>query len=482
MDGETRETQDGLEANPLSHAADDSKSEPRALGAPAAIVYVAIVAIICLIPSVGLLFGGSETSSDSDAASAPKLVDAEGAPNLNLLQDAGEWFDDHFAFRNEYVTAMALLESTLFGVSSDDGVVNGTDGWLYYADSIDDYRATDQLGDRALFNIAHSMRLVQNYALGHGMDFAFAISPNKNTLYGEHMPYYYQVDAGETNLDRIVAVLEDEGVNYVDLRSLFEGRDEVLYHKRDSHWNNEGAAMAADALLGALGQEHRDYSGEPYEIVEDFVGDLDKMLFPAAPTAEAQVYYQDAPQFRYVTENVQSNFDPRIETASEVPEATGSLVMYRDSFGNTLLPFMAEAYGSAYFSRAVPYQLNVDLDAHGADALVIERAQRFMRDMAANPPIMPAPMLGDDALADAASGFEPVEVQEETRGDYQLITGDVPDEGLAADARIAVRVNGGLVYEAFGATDAQTGEERFQILIPRSVLLQEGNVYELAII
>ena len=30
---------------------------------------------------------------------------------------------------------------------------------------------------------------------------------------------------------------------------------------------------------------------------------------------------------------------------------SGSLVMYRDSFGNALLPFIAEAFGDAYFSR-----------------------------------------------------------------------------------------------------------------------------------
>ena len=56
-----------------------------------------------------------------------------------------------------------------------------------------------------------------------------------------------------------------------------------------------------------------------------------------------------------VVEEISSNFDPRITTVNPVKE--GSLVMYRDSFGNALLPYMADAYANAYFSRGIPYQL-----------------------------------------------------------------------------------------------------------------------------
>ena len=440
-------------------------------------VYIAVVAALCLVPSVGLLFGGAEVSSDSDAAPAPELANSDGSVNFNVMSDAGDWFDDHFAFRNEWVTAAAEVEGRLFGVSPNESVVYGTDGWLYYGDSVDDFRGTDQLSDRALFDIAHSMRLVQNYALGHGIDFTFTIAPNKNTLYGGNMPYYYQVDVGDTNLDRIVAFFEDEGVNYVDLRGMFEGQDGVLYHARDSHWNNEGAALAADALMGAIDHDHRDYADEPFTVRDDFTGDLDKMLFPSSPTPEAEVYYDDEAEFDYVTENVESNFDPRIETASTAAGAEGNLVMYRDSFGNSLLPFMAESFESAYFSRGIPYQLAIDLDAHDADTLIIERAQRFMRSMAANAPMLPAPMLLEGEAPDGE--YTPIDAVEDALGEYVCITGSVPAD-IATRARIAVRVNESLVYEAFGTCDEQTGAEGFQLLVPSSVL-GESNTYELLI-
>ena len=456
----------------------EDMSREKGISKAAAIVYFVVVAIVCLVPSVGLLFGGSEVSSDSDAAPAPKLTKDDGSINFNVMADAGAWFDDHFAFRNEWVTAAAAVEG-VFGVSPNESVVHGDNGWLYYGDSVDDFQGKNQLSDRALYDIAHTMKLVQTHSLGRGIDFVFCISPNKNTLYGQNMPYYLQVKVGESNLDRITAFLDAEGVNYVDARSLFEARDDVLYHKRDSHWNNEGAAMVSDALLTELGREHRSYADESYTVRSDFTGDLDKMLFPSAPTPEDEVYYDNAPVFDYVTENVKSNFDPKIATSSS--SATGgSLVMYRDSFCNSLLPFMAEAYSQAYFSRGVPYQLAIDLEAHDADALVIERAQRFMRDMAANPPMMPAPMVLDEAVT-SSSSFEPFEdVEEQSQGKYLLVAGKLERE-IAAGERIAVRVNGSLVYEAFGKCDAETGDEGFQLLLPESIISEAGNEYELLI-
>ena len=440
------------------------------------IAYLAIVALLCLAPSAGLLLGGAEVSSDADSAPAPKLVDDGGAPNVNVLADAGRWFDDHFAFRNEWVTAAAKVAS-VFGVSTNESVVLGTDGWLYYGDSVDDYQDLDQLNDRQLFDIAHSMKLAQTYAQSRGIAFACAIAPNKNTLYGEHMPYYLRVRTGDSALTRIKGVFESEGVNYVDLRTLLADEGEVIYHARDSHWNNVGAALVSDALLTALGHDHASYVGDSYEVRRDFEGDLDKMLFPAAATPEDEAYFEWKRDFTYETDDPQGNFAPKIETESD---AAGSLVMYRDSFGNSLLPFMAQSYGKAYFSRGIPYQLVIDLDEHDADALVVERAQRFMRSMAANPPMMPAPMVFDEAVSEG--GFvDAGQIEELRQGDYLLVRGSVASLDLADDSRIAVRVNGNLVYEAFGVSDEETGEEGFQLLVPLSVLRADGNEFELAL-
>ena len=304
-------------------------------------IYVGFFFVLCLIPSVGMLLPQTQGSATENRKLAlwPQLRTEEGW-NTDFLSEAGEYFQDHFGFRQQLVTANALINGKIFGVSTADGVIQGKNGWLYYKDSLSDYLGTEPMSERALFNVAHTLSMMQDYTEKSGAKFLFTIAPNKNTLYGENMPYYDSMIVSEDkNMDRIEAYLEKENVNYVNLKEILESSDEVLYHERDSHWNNKGAALAGDALMTALDKEHTDYTQESYEECVDFTGDLDEMLYPLALTEEKEIYYDKADVFAYVGE-VESNFDPKITTVN--PGSTGSLVMYRDSFGNAILPFFCK--------------------------------------------------------------------------------------------------------------------------------------------
>ena len=401
---------------------------------------------VCLTPLVGMGLTKEEASSENRTLSAFPALKTEEGLNVNWLSDAGDYFQDHFAFRNELVTANALVNGKIFQVSTASGVIQGTDGWLYYKDSLDDYLGINQLSDRGLFNVAHTLSMMQKNFTARGKKFLFTVAPNKNSLYGEHMPYYDSLKVAEVNnLARLTPILEKERVNYTDLKSLFEAQDEVLYHERDSHWNNKGAALAADAIMTDLVKMHDSYKDEAYEVRTDHIGDLDKMLYPKALTPEDEVYYDKTTTFAYVGE-VESNFDPKITTVNPVKE--GSLVMYRDSFGNTLLPFFADAYANAYFSRGVPYQLS-DVDTQNADTVVVERAERFLPEMAKNPPVLEGSLTLLDKEEDevAADGAENLTMRRQEL--FFQITGKIDPQYLDWDSKIYLRINGQMVYEAF---------------------------------
>ena len=442
------------------------------------ILYVISFFAICLIPSAGLLPGGQETSAENrKLAPAPVLQDEDGL-NVNFLKDAGTYFEDHFGLRNELVTANAWLMAKVLGVSAEDSVIVGTDDWLYYKDSLGDYQGSERMSERQLFDVAHTLAMVQQYAQQEGISFAFTIAPNKNSLYGGTMPYYYRYFRTDgNNMSRIRKYLEEEQVNYVELYGTLAGRGEMLYHSRDSHWNNQGAAIASDGILGSLEKEHPSYETRDFELRRDFEGDLAAMLYPAAVETEDEVYYDPQPQFQYV-EEVESNFEPKIST--ENAQASGSLVMYRDSFGNALLPYMAEAYANAYFSRGVPYQLS-DLVACKADTLVIERAERFLPDMAENAPVMPALIAAGSELQNAKYSEKIPNLAVTNQGVYTKISGKVPGELLGTKSRIYIRVNQLLNYEAFPVT-LEDGEEGFELYVVTKSLNDADNVFELYIL
>ena len=437
------------------------------------VLYIAAFFAVCLVPFVGMAVTGQESSSENRTlAEFPQLKTEEGI-NVQWLNDAGGYFQDHFAFRNELVTANALINGKILGTSTASGVIQGTDGWLYYKDSLEDYLGENLLKDRSLYNISHILSLMQEYLAEKNVQFAFTVAPNKNSLYDENMPYYdsYKVSDNK-NLINLQKYLKNENVSYVDLYEPLAKADEILYHKRDSHWNNKGAACASDFLL----EGHESYTDETYTVKTDFTGDLDEMLYPLATTPEDEIYYDRQTTFAYVGE-VGSNFDPRITTVN--PVKTGSLVMYRDSFGNALLPFMADAYGNAYFSRGIPYQLT-DVDTMVADTVVVERAERFLPEMAESAPVMPAPERTVSTGEDKADPEAVKDLEIITQGNYLKISGRIAEKYLDTESRIYVRTDGDKVYEAFPndvtLDDGSTDCGGFTLYLPVGTATEKGNL------
>ena len=445
------------------------------------LIYCILFFAICLCPSLGMLVTKQETSSENRQLSEfPSPKTEEGKINVEWLSQAGDYFQEHFAFRNELVTGNALLHGRLLETSTADGVIQGKNGWLYYKDSLDDYLGQDLLSDRSLFNIAHMLSMTQQALEEKGVNFLFTIAPNKNSLYGDNMPYYDKLKVSDqTNRENLESWLTTEKVAYADLYQALMEEDEVLYHARDSHWNNKGAALAADVLMDALGKDHDSYERESYTVRRDYTGDLDTMLYPLASTADDEIYYDKETTYATV-EEIQSNFDPRITTVNPVKE--GSLVMYRDSFGNALLPYMADAYANAYFSRGIPYQL-MDVETHSADTVIIERAERFLPEMSQFPPVLTAKeiSLTEDQELQESDGA--VDVKIKPQGMTAQLSGRIKEGLLDTDSRIYLKVNGS-VYEAF-PMDVKVGENLddngFCLYLPSELVAADGNDVEILI-
>lgn len=445
------------------------------------LIYCILFFAICLCPSLGMLVTKQETSSENRQLSEfPSPKTEEGKINVEWLSQAGDYFQEHFAFRNELVTGNALLHGRLLETSTADGVIQGKNGWLYYKDSLDDYLGQELLSDRSLFNIAHMLSMTQQALEEKGVNFLFTIAPNKNSLYGDNMPYYDKLKvSGQTNRENLESWLTTEKVAYADLYQALMEEDEVLYHARDSHWNNKGAALAADVLMDALGKDHDSYEGESYTVRRDYTGDLDTMLYPLASTADDEIYYDKETTYATV-EEIQSNFDPRITTVNPVKE--GSLVMYRDSFGNALLPYMADAYANAYFSRGIPYQL-MDVETHSADTVIIERAERFLPEMSQFPPVLTAKEISLTENEELQGSDGAVDVKIKPQGMTAQLSGRIKEGLLDTDSRIYLKVNGS-VYEAFPMdvkVEENLDDNGFCLYLPSELVAADGNDVEILI-
>ncbi len=346
------------------------------------IAFALLCLVLCASLSLGMLaFGPAEAAANERLANAPKLIRKEKW-NPDYLSDLAKYVGDRFFLRQELITARSRA-SALLGSSTVEDVVLGKKGWLYYAPTLADYCGTENLSEEELSAIARNLALMQEYCEGLGCRFLFVSAPNKNTLYPEFMPGY--PTAGEHDIHRLFPLLEAAGVSYTDLYTAFGQQPETLYFAHDSHWNSRGAALAADAINASFGRGSS-YFTAPFRGAEPHRGDLYEMLYPAAEDPETDLIY--GPGLNYTRQG--SDTRPDSITIQTAGEGNGTLLAFRDSFGNSLYPYLADSFAEARFSRLTAYDL-VLAEEMGADCVIVELVERNLVYLLQNVPVMPAP-------------------------------------------------------------------------------------------
>lgn len=434
------------------------------------ILFIALFAAAALAPFVGMLvFGPSPAAANEVLAQTPKAVLEDGSFNSKVLNDASDYLADRFWLRQQLITLDAALEASLLGESASQEVVLGKEDWLFFADTLDDYRAIRQMSPRQCWAAAHTLKLISEYAQTRGARTLFVMVPNKNSVYPEYMPASVPMGAGDRNRDRLFAALEAEGVEALNLLpALLAQKERVqLYQTLDSHWNNLGAALGHDAIVSYLGKTDTAYDPERFTPRRDHSPDLYAMLYPAGGELDVQLYPLWTQDFSYLRP-IRSPEDQKINTRSE--NGTGKLMMFRDSFGNTLHTFMAESYAEACFSRAMPYDLLLP-DLEGADTLILEITERHLLWLAQRPPILPAPTREPD-LEGARKGESLCLSALDNGNGYKTLSGTLP-RTPDWNSPVYLRL-GDLTCEASPAGET---EADFAAMLPATQSLSEVTVF-----
>lgn len=421
-------------------------------------LFIAVFMAMCIFPGIGMLFLAPEENRANQVLSPLPQFQSDNGLNLQFFSELEAYINDHFALRQHMITAYSKLLSRGFASSASEQIIVGKEGWLYYADSASDYLNLPSMNERQAANAAISLSLMQEYALKMGARFLFTIAPNKNSLYPQFMPYHYHASIQPGNLELITEAIGRYSVAYLDLFQALSGSEEILYHRTDSHWNNLGAALAQKYLLQVLGLAGTDYSREAYEIRRDFGADLYEMLYPEGKELDENQYYDG---FTY---EAREGAPDQIRFAAANPKKKHSLVMYRDSFGNALAPFLAEEFGCSFFSRAVPYQLDW-ISRQQADFVIIELVERNLSSLAFRAAVMEAPLRAlEIPLVQIQADLQ---ATSKIEGNYRQISGTFRTEESDVGSRIYAAVSGDfgtLVYEASPAGEG--GEGCFTLYIP----------------
>ena len=242
---------------------------------------------------------------------------------------------------------------------------------------------------------ADSVTALADYAESRGAKFLFVAAPNKNHIYSEYMPSRYIMSDQPTDLDRLIQELADRGVEVADPRAALiaakggtdsteaeaggaarNSDDNLLYHRRDTHWNERGARVAAELIAEKLGFTLVDFDSLKFSDKQDLRGDLDTLLYPDSIKYDSNPTWDFSEQFIY-TSAFSSTMDMQITTRGA---GKGKLLIFRDSFANALIPILASSFEEARFERAIPYRIDL-LDSFDADYVIVEITERNLRSL-----------------------------------------------------------------------------------------------------
>lgn len=374
------------------------------------IIYIAVFIVMSLLP---LFFFsdkqaaiGNETKTET-----PKLSDG-----VELTANIDSYFAQNFGFRNRLVYVQNMLKEKLFKTSGQADVIVGEDGWLFYGRALDDYLGTSVRGEVELDRMAAVVLMMQEYVERQGGQFIFVSAPNKMSVYGEYMPYYYIEGKGSGNYELLHERLTQLGVNTIQLKNTLSSKklDGVqLYHRLDSHWNNYGAALAyeamADKLARVYGGEYADYtgySGFGYTARNNFSGDLEAMLLPGSHKKDEQIEFDVEENFEY-TNRFRGVDDLVISTENQTAAVDKSATLFRDSFGNALYWFFANEYTSLTAKREIPY--NIYQAAEESELVAVELVERNLGNLLSYTPVVVSWNLGTEYFGDITKCTDTVE-------------------------------------------------------------------------
>lgn len=436
------------------------------------ILYILIFLLISLAP-MGLYifnyYAGIESTDNIEKREAvvfPTIYSDAGI-NDSFDDECEEWLNQNIPYRGQVLTQINVGLSDILKEPTSN-VITGRDGWIFSNETIDNYMDVNSLSEVDIQSIGITLSLIQERIEERGGHFLFVAVPNKNSIYPENMPLRY-VKATENNLDRLLTVLTDDGVKYIDLKSALtnakadsNGR---LYYKRDTHWTVLGALVGYESMMEELGRSPLEYDRDTLLADYSRVSDLDKLLYPYGKRYDEEYSidnHLDYESFEFIypsgvadTKAQLDNFmsdkedhDTNFSTKQRSPKDNSSLYMIRDSFGRALLPFMIDTYAEATFVRSVTPSFENNTDC---EDVIYEICERNLRNLIASAPYVLAPQRDEVAVSELCeSELNTCYISDE--GYALRIYGTIMPEMLGDDGRIYVELSQDskeLLYEAF---------------------------------
>ena len=317
-----------------------------------------LLLIIVLVSSIILPDTGFSEKENRVLASRPAL-------KLDQLVSGGyekqfeTYENDQFPLRDMWITLKATTDR-LMGKVEENGVYLGKNGYLmegFNAPPQTQYDATVN----AMTAFAQKHSDLKQYAL---------IAPNSVNILKSQLPAFAPADDQNPRIDNLKDSLTSAGVTFIDIRDTFtDHKTEDLYYHTDHHWTTLGAYYAYLQAAAVMGIDTSSDSYDKAPVSQTFKGTLSaKSGFRSSETDEIDVFLPNGDNtlssvVNYVEEQKKSasfydtsKLNTRDKYAlffggnhaqikiSTPTESNNTLLVLKDSYANSFVPFLAQHY------------------------------------------------------------------------------------------------------------------------------------------
>ena len=296
---------------------------------------------------------------------------------------------DHLPLRNRIISGLYSVRRELLYDTVFPQVVIGKNNWLYYSslDTIDLYQNVMPFNQEQLNNIRQNLESTQDWLSARNILMVVVIAPDKDVIYPEYLPENIPVIGKISQVDQLLDYMSEKSdVRVLDLRPAIFDRKKTYqtYYMSDTHWNRVGCHAGYEEIMQEI--ERRYPNLQPYPLTEyeltskllpgdlwRFIGQVDKY--------EIDPYYieQKSPVRAQLVASDDGYWSEMEVNDPSLPR----LVMFRDSFGFCLIPFLAEHFSSSLFQWAWAPTTNIIVDQeiieqYKPDIVIIQLVDRYI--------------------------------------------------------------------------------------------------------
>lgn len=325
----------------------------------------AVICLLCigiLSMSIGLLASPKKEFSENEnrylakfpSFSVRTLLDGTYTDSLN------DWLADHFPQRDFFVGLKSGAE-----IASGRREINR----VYVAK--DDYLIESYAKPENTERITDTFVRFYNKIDTAKIDVNLMLVPTAVTIYSDRLPTH----APASSQTETASVIYDAtGIPAVDCTGwLFDGASHgQLYYRTDHHWTTLGAYYGYLAYCDAKGLTPvplesltaqtvtEEFAGTLYSKVNDYSHRKDAITIYTNPEDHLTVTYMDTGEVTdslynldYLTEKDKyslflNNIHPLIEIENQTADSQDELMLIKDSYANSMVPFLAHHYRKIY--------------------------------------------------------------------------------------------------------------------------------------